>query len=149
VDIKKVDIVEIKIRALTRKDTVTVAMLIKKMIDKAGRGYLLNLIASSEKPVNSDNSNEKEENSNDKLIEIGMDIILSLFDFVLEDVSAWFADLVNMSLEEYNEKAPFDADLRIVEQLLEAPDIKNFFTLALRESKMIRGFASQFSEKKD
>jgi hypothetical protein len=134
---------EIKIRPLTRKDTVTVAKMIKKMVELAGRTHLLDLISAS-----SEKQTEKEE-KNEGLLNAGIDIIMALFDFVLEDVSLWFADLVNLSLDDYNNNAPFDADLQIVGQLREAPDIKSFFTRALLEYKMIKGLTSQYSEKKE
>jgi predicted DNA-binding ribbon-helix-helix protein len=135
--------VDIKIRELTRKDTITVANLIKKMVEKAGKTHLLNLIAAPDK-----GKADKGKNNDDLLISVGLDIVMSLFDFVLEDVSAWFADLAGLSLEEYNEKAPFDADLQIIEQLREAQGVKDFFTRALRVYKMINVSAKQLSEKK-
>lgn len=52
--------------------------------------------------------------------------ISNAFRFAETDVKAWLAELVDMSVEEFD-KLPFDAPIEIVEALADQEDLASFF----------------------
>jgi hypothetical protein len=130
-------VMEIKIRELVRRDLLTVANMIKKLVEKTGKQKLLGLISSGV-------SNSKQENEpNEELwIGLGVDILMMLFEILQDDATAWFADLVGITPDEYND-GPVDIDLQVIEQLKEAPGVADFFTRALRVYKSMNGLGNQ------
>jgi hypothetical protein len=137
---------EIKIRPLLRKDRKTVAGLIRKMVDKLGSSSLLTLI-SSDVATGKKTAATVEPETDNKLITIGIDMFKMMLEVIEDDVAAWFADLINVKVEEFD-NLPFDIEIKILEQIVEAPEAADFFTGALRLSKKMQGFANSFNSQK-
>lgn len=134
---------EIKIRELKRKDRKTVAAMIKKLADKVGTNGLLNIIVSDPSSTTTDTPVKKD----DVFTRIGVELIKMLLDVLEDDVAAWFSDLIGKSPEEFDEM-PFDVEMIIIEQLMEAQEANSFFTRALRAYSKIKTFAPGLSTAK-
>lgn len=137
---------EIKIRPLLRKDRKTVAGLIKKLVDKIGSSSLLTLI-SSDVATGKKTVASVESDTDQKLINIGVQMVKQMFEAIEDDVAAWFADLIGVTVEDFD-KMPFDVEIKIIEQIVAAPEAADFFTGALRLSKKMQGFAGTLNNLK-
>jgi hypothetical protein len=116
---------EIKIRPLCRKDRVALSGMILKIADKMKRDDLLTLI--NRRATGADGAAPDD----GAAAAFGIEIVKMILGNLEDDARAWFADLVCMTPEEFD-KAPFDADLKIIEQLKSAPEFADFFDGALR-----------------
>jgi hypothetical protein len=129
---------EYKIRPLKRKDRKTVSAMIAKMADKLGNTGILNLISSATTTTKSADGEKKQ---NDNSISIGIEIIKLLITTLEDDVTAWFADLIGVSIADFDE-LPIDIEIQIIEQLRKAPEVGVFFSGASRQFKEIPKFAA-------
>ena len=125
---------EIKIRPLKQKDRKTVAAMIRKLADKIGTNGLMNLIVADTNAVKTE---KQEPQKTDVFTRIGIEIVKQLLDVLEDDVSAWFADLIGKTPEEFSEM-PFDIEMNIIEQLANSEDANSFFTRALRVFNKIK-----------
>ena len=125
---------EIKIRPLKQKDRKTVAAMIRKLADKIGTNGLMNLIVADTDAVKTE---KQEPQKTDVFTRIGIEIVKQLLDVLEDDVSAWFADLIGKTPEEFSEM-PFDIEMNIIEQLANSEDANSFFTRALRVFNKIK-----------
>lgn len=105
-----------KIRNLKYSDRLKLSSMIKKLTVKLEDDTLLRLVSSSD---SKNIGEEKDEGREDNFIKIGINIFKLLIEFLEEDIACWFADLCNMSIDEFKEKAPFDIEILIIEQLME------------------------------
>jgi len=125
---------EYKIRPLIRKDRKVLAAMIRKLADKIGANGLLNiLVADPDAPLPAADGAAGSEKAakGDAFSRIGVEIIKQLLDILEDDVAAWFADLLGITVEEFD-KMPFNIEMIVVEQLMEAPEANDFFSGALR-----------------
>jgi len=112
----------IRIRKLKRSDRKTLTRLIQIASEKFGAGDLTKLV----RDTGSGSSAEGEKDST-QILKIGMEVFNILLDVVEKDVTEWFADLIGVTLDEY-EEMPFDTDLVIAEQLLGSEEMRAFFS---------------------
>lgn len=138
------DTEEIKIRPLKRKDRKTVAAMIRKLADKIGVNGLTNIIVADSGVAPGENQGPQK---SDIFTKIGVEIIKQLLDVLEEDVSAWFADLIGKTPDEFDEM-PFDIEMNIIEQLANSEEANSFFTRALRVFNKMKKFAPQQSTAK-
>jgi hypothetical protein len=113
-----------KIRPLTRKDRVTVTAMIVKLANKLGDTGVFNLIKQG-----SAGTAAQEAGPSTVALDIGIQILKNLIMHLEDDVTAWFASLLNMTPDQFNE-CPLDVELSIIEQLKAAPEINDFFSKA-------------------
>jgi hypothetical protein len=134
----------IKIRELKRRDRVVLAAMIRKMVDKIGDQKILNLMVS-------DSSQEKTKEVNDppkdQFSIIGIKIIKLLLETLEQDVSAWFADLLSVTIEQLDDM-PLDVELQVIDQIISAPEANRFFTSASQLFSKTRGLARRLQEPK-
>jgi len=117
--------VELKIRKLVRKDRRILSAMIRKLADKVGDNRLLSIISSDAK------AEGPSEDAGGKTIQIGIEIVKMLIDTLESDISAWFADLCGVTVEELD-NSEFDIEIKIIEHLKQAPEIADFFSGASR-----------------
>jgi hypothetical protein len=137
---------EIKIRPLIRKDRKLLTAMIRKLADKIGTAGLMNIIVSEPAGVPGGDSKPKPKEEN-VFTRVGIEIVKQLLDILEEDVSAWFADLVGRSPDEFD-KLPFDVDMIIIEQLANSEEANSFFMRASRVLNKMKTFAPGLSTKK-
>lgn len=135
---------EVKIRGLKRRDRVAVAAMIRKLVDKIGSAELMNLIVSDTGAEKTDESATKRD---DTFKKIGVEVVKLLLQFLEEDVTEWFASLLNVTVEQLNDM-DFDIEIQVIEQLVAAEEANRFFTGALRLSRSMKQFAGKFSTPK-
>lgn len=131
-----------KVRALKLKDRKILSSLIKKFAEKSDNSKIMELVPSAGKPQeNKTEENETEENEvlSPELYNTIKSVLTSLIEWVDEDVSEWFMDLIGVkSIEEY-ENLPMDIEIYIIEALCRQKGFKNFFLKASELFKKMRG----------
>jgi hypothetical protein len=133
----------IKIRELKRKDRVTLAAMIRKMVDKIGDQKILNLMVS-------DTSQEKDGDTTapkDQFSKIGIEIIKLLLETIEGDVTVWFADLLSVTVEQFDDM-PVDIELQVIDQIISAPEANRFFTSASHLFSKTRALAGRLQGQK-
>jgi len=115
-----------KIRELTRKDRVTFTGLCKKLIEVTGDETIAKLFIADESTTKKEADSLTDES---QIISIMVEILKQFISFVDCDAAEWFASLLNMSVEEYND-GPFDLDLIVIDQVAESESMASFFSLA-------------------
>lgn len=122
------------IRELKYSDRRKLSNMIKKLSVQLNDNSLLNLIQSSP------NKHEKETDGNDdRLISIGVNLLNVLIQFLEEEITEWFADLIGVEIEEFLKEAPFDIEIIIIDQLIkDGGQFKSFLSGASRLYNMIK-----------
>jgi hypothetical protein len=136
---------EYKVRPLIQRDRVTLAAMIRKLVEKVGTSDLLNIMVRDEKAIGSAQAQTpgtKAETPKDKFTKLGIKVINLMIDAIEEDLRAWFADLIGVTPEAF-QSLPIDIEIRIINQLMDAPEANDFFAGALRLSKKMQGFAGK------
>ena len=128
-----------QIRELKYKDCLTLAKLIKKLADKIGSTKILETI-SADKTADQEQSEEKKES---QYVQVGVELLQAMIQYITDDVNAWFADLIGCTEEELLEKS-FDTPFLIVTQIIEAADSDSFFTTLSHLFKKIEGCGSRY-----
>jgi len=125
---KKKEETDIEIRELKNKDVWVVADIIVDVAE-ATDGEIRNLIQD----LSSDDEAEKDD------AEVGMEVMMFVLKNAVKNASdslmEWFADLTDMSLEEF-ENADVTATLEVIEQIKEQEDVGRFFS---RVSDLLSG----------
>ena len=131
-----------EIRTIKRKDRKLVTRLFLKVIEETQQESVKNLFDSKKQPSGkkTKESNKKSKQSTEEewgiaISEIAVNIIkngLELFD---DDFGAWFADLLGISLEEFDE-LPMNVESNIIKQIRTAPEAVDFFTECFQGAKM-------------
>jgi hypothetical protein len=131
-----------QIRELIQADREVVSKIIEKVANCVTDTKLLDLITAS--TVEEKSGDNKKDEDGSKKIKLSLEIIKLLIKFANEDVVAWFASLLNVSIEEFH-KLPFDIEMRIIKQLKEVDEVTGFFTGVWQEFSGI--FASEMQSK--
>ena len=79
-------------------------------------------------------------------IQLGIMVLTELYDNVIGDLQAWFADLLGKTVEEYMEM-PADTTIDIIDQLVESEDANGFFSRALQLYKKMSTFGNRSKRK--
>lgn len=128
---------DIKIRELKVRDRRKVTGIFKKAIEELRDESLKNIISSD---VSQPQEKEASEQIGEAIVNIGVSVVTKALDILDRDVSEWFADLLNVTPEEY-EDLPIDTDVKVIEQIRNAPEAEAFFTQCLALAKMTHVFA--------
>ena len=131
-----------KIRSLTRGDRVAVSKMIAKVVERAGDCKLLDLISSTQESTSAKDADKKELAA--ARSRLGLEIVKLLMTVLNDDCTDWFASLLNVTVEEFNQM-PFDIEVEIVKQLQEADEVAGFFSGASQQFRTM--FASQKTSK--
>jgi hypothetical protein len=119
----------IRIRKLTAGDARRLTGFIKRLIDEAKQAWLANII----KPVKAkpQETAELSDGDQEKIASLFAEIVRMICDRYETDVTDWFADLLSITREQYLD-LPFDTDIVVIDQIVNAEEFKSFFTKALR-----------------
>jgi len=79
-------------------------------------------------------------------IQLGILVLTELYDNVIGDLQAWFASLIDKSLEDYMNLPP-ETTLEIIEQLVDSEETKGFFSHALQLYKKMSLLGNRSSAK--
>jgi len=96
--------------------------LAAKIDDESIKNIISNT-STSEATESHDDESERKAN----IIRVFMDLFQQLIMHLHEDVSNFLADLISLTPEQYAEES-IDIDVQILEQMMEAPEVENFFT---------------------
>ena len=132
-----------KIRELKRRDRKVLAAMIKKLVDKIGDKSVLNLMVTDSTAT----AGDKPESQKDVFSRIGIELVKMMIEVIESDVAVWFADLLGVTAEQFDDM-PFDIELIVIEQLMEAEESNRFFTIASRLSSRTRALADKFQAQK-
>ena len=136
-----------KIRPLIRRDRKVLAELIKKLVDRSSNDSLLNIIQSGGYS-GKEEKQSKEEESKISYIELMHSLLNNMIRIIEEDVTVWFADLINKTVAEYDE-LPFGIEAMIIEQILESEEVADFFSSASRAYNMIIKLRASYSKQRE
>lgn len=114
------------IRPLKTSDVFIVIGMLKKI----GNTKLNNLFVSDV------TATKKEKPDPNQSIQLGIMVLTELYDNVIGDLQAWFASLIDKTLEEYMDM-PAETTLDIIDHLVEDKSAKGFFSRALQLYKKI------------
>jgi len=132
----------VAIRTITVRDRKTVTQLFKKVIKVAGDSTLSTLISSENKASGEQSA---EERVGETVVKIALDVLTKSIDILDEDITAWFADLIGVSVDEY-ESMPINTESDIFNQLRTAPEAAAFFTTCFAHAKWTGAFESMFAK---
>jgi hypothetical protein len=144
---------EIKIRRLTVADRKRLSTLIDKLAETVGDNSLLNMISSTvtnnsqSSPENGEKNGENtsEEEKEENFIQIGVKILQALVQKLEEETHEWFSELIGVSQEEFL-SLPFDTELKIIDQMVNAQESSSFFTIASGLYKKMQSLQDKFFE---
>lgn len=131
----------VEVRELKTKDLYTLTKILNKLKDKGlkevlsnafGLGMMQNVVKT-----NVEADKEGEEITDETLEMVGQQATMDILWFVVENAEEatreFFADLIGMTPEEYD-NTPIDTAIDIIRQLSEKEEIKRFFKKALELS---------------
>jgi len=116
--------------------------LIKKVSEKTQNDKLLGIIQESYSSKKDFNEEEAINASKASLIRLCFELLNTLIDVLDEDVSVWFADLLNVSMEDYD-KLPLSIEAEVIQQILESDEVTDFFSFASQTFNSIQRFKTQ------
>ena len=103
-----------KIRELVYQDRRKLSAMIRKLSEKIGDNSLMNQVISNPQKHSSE---EKPDDS--RLVKMGLNLFNQLLEFLEDDITEWFADLVGVDVQTYIKDAPFDIEINIIDQLMD------------------------------
>lgn len=130
---------EIKIRKLKVSDRKRLSKLVTKLADVMGDESLLNVISSAAPEAKAESG--AAEGGEDNAVKIGIKVIRLLLETLEDETHAWFSDLIGVKPEQFLD-LPLDTELKILDQLVNASEASNFFTLAsqlYKKTEKLRG----------
>ena len=86
---------------------------------------------SKNKSDKKQNEQSVEESYIEKGIEVVLPLLKTLLEVVEDDTQAWFADLIGVDEDAFL-ALPVDTEAKIIEQIVNASEAVNFFTIASR-----------------
>jgi hypothetical protein len=119
---------EYKIRPLIKADQRRISAIFGKLVDKIDDQSILNIIQNTGDSTVAEISDEQRKTN---IIRVFMEIFKRCVSTMHDEIVAWFADLIGVTVEQYDQ-LPIDIDVRILEQIKGAAEVENFFTGALR-----------------
>jgi len=122
-----------KIRELTRADRKKLTLIFKEAMVELKDDSLKNIISSKNKSEPSDNENIEMATT---IVNFGVGFIEKALDVVDDDLGEWFASLLDISIEEFDQM-PIDIEFKIIEQIRADPAAENFFTQCWQRAKMM------------
>jgi CRISPR/Cas system-associated exonuclease Cas4 (RecB family) len=114
----------IKIRELKIKDGRALVKIMRKLISDIKQVWLSGIVSDSPKK-----EDQKPDDDNlEKLGIVFVDVIEKGLQYIDEDITEWFASLCNMTVEEYLENAPINAEFEIIKQIKGDEKFKDFLS---------------------
>ncbi len=131
------------VRQLTRKDRRKLSELIEAFADRSGNKKLTEMIPGVKKAKAKTGADAKEETEADDTTERAYELIKSvmqgLLQWVEDDVTTWFMDLIGVTDRDKYDNMPFDIEVHIIDSLINQKGFNNFFMKASALYKKIRG----------
>jgi len=127
-----------EVRALTRKDRKKLSELIKAFAERSGNIELTKMLPQQKGEDGKENGKESEVN-NDEVYDLIKSVIAGLFQWVEDDVTAWFMELIGVTDRAAYDNLPFDIEVHIIDELLKQKGFSNFFMRASELYKKVRG----------
>lgn len=138
----------LKIRSLTIRDRDTVSKMIEKLVAEIGSPEILRLMVTDPEAKDSPAGEAPEAAESKRYALLVIEIIKMAMKYISGDVRKWFASLVNKSPEEF-EDLQVDAEVIILEQLVEVEKANRFFSRLLALSSGIKGYAERLRTKSE
>lgn len=134
-----------KIRDLKYSDRLRLSAMIKKLSSKLEDDTLLKLVSSSNDKTEDNNDNADESN----YVKIALKLFNLLVEFLEEDIGNWFADLLEVDIDEFKLNAPFDIEIIVLNQLLEEKGrLKSFLAGASQLYNTMSGLKNRLTTMK-
>lgn len=118
-----------KIRQLKKSDQTRISNMFLSLVDKIDDNSIREIISPSSDGASGAQLTEEQRRA--AVIRAFMSVFTKCIRHLGADVKAFFADLLGVTVEEYDD-LPFDIDIQVIEQLKEAKEVENFFTGALQ-----------------
>lgn len=137
---------KIKIRNLNWEDRERFTQLIEEIADSDEFAHIKECVVSS--AVQSGDAEALEsENTYSKIMPLATDILKIVRERCLPKLKPWLLSLTELSEEDFNRTMPFDADIKILNQILEQDAFTGFFSGASLLLKRIKESAKQYFAK--
>jgi hypothetical protein len=130
-----------KIRKLTVADRKRLTSLIKKLTDTTGDKSLLKIISSTRAATV---SSETEDSEQDSSILVGLNLLKALLETLETETQEWFSSLIGVTVDEFY-NLPIDTEALIIQQIVEAEEIKSFFTIVSGLVSKMQSFQGKFA----
>jgi len=128
----------IKVRTLTVNDILKMSDLVEMYAEELNIDSVTRLISSVQsKEENTPEQNE--EKISKQVLAIGVEILKKISTIGKTDVLAFFADLINVTPEDFKEM-PIDTPLVIIDQIRTSPEAESFFIMQSLGSKLTELF---------
>lgn len=124
-----------EIRKLKRKDRVTLAELIKKFASVTDMEALVNLVADSK-------STDPDKGDTAQILDSAFRLFNEMLKVIEEDVSEWFAGLLQVTREEYDDLS-VDIEMLVIEQILNQDGFVSFFDTGSRVLNKIKNLRTR------
>lgn len=125
-----------QVRALTRKDRKKLSELIKAFAERSGNENITKMIP---KATGDESETESKEMDTDQMYDLIKSIIAGLFEWVEEDVTKWFMELIGCQNQEEYDALGFDIEMYILDEMWKQKGFSNFFIKASELFKKVRG----------
>lgn len=123
------------VRELTRADRKKLSDLIKLFAERSGNVKIMEMLPGQK----GDGKDKAKELATDQAYELIKSVMQSLLDWVEDEVTVWFMDLVGFTEKNEYDRLPFDIEVHIIDQLIAQKGFNNFFSRASALYKKIRG----------
>jgi hypothetical protein len=143
---------ELKIREMKVSDSRVLIKIIKKLIKECKETWIENIVTVDNNKQNKSESKDGDNTtSNAQAAEVFYSIIDKALETYTDDITEWFASLLNITKEEYYD-LPFDTDYKVM-VLISKNDVFRFFFQMLSErfklKKVFENITSNLKEKYD
>jgi DNA polymerase/3'-5' exonuclease PolX len=128
----------IKVRTLTVSDIIRMSDLVELYAEELNIDSVMRLISSVQSKDENKPSTDDETVSK-QVIAIGVEILKKVSTIGKTDVIAFFADLINVTPEDFKEM-PIDTPLVIIDQIRTSPEAESFFIMQSLGSKLTELF---------
>lgn len=118
---------ELKIRKLLKKDQEVIAAMFKRLIDEVDDKSIQHIISSASGDVADGGKEITDAERTTQVIRVFSELFTKVIGSFHDDVITWFADLAGITVELYREQE-IDIDVKILNQIMEASEVANFFT---------------------
>ena len=120
------------VRELTRLDRTKLSELIKAFAERSGNTKFVEMLPGQK------GEGEKEADK-DQVYELIKSVMQGLLEWVEDDVTEWFMELIGDTDRAVYDSRPFDIEVHIIDQLIAQKGFNNFFSRASVLYKKIRG----------
>lgn len=135
-----------KIRPLKVSDRKRLSGMIQKLTEVMGDESLLNAISSLNTTAVGGAGSEGEGSEGDGAVaNVGLKIIKMLLQTLEDETQEWFADLLGVTPAEFL-GLPFNTEMDVIEQIVQAEESSAFFTIASRLFKKTAPWLEKLSE---